>query len=79
MEKRKRGRPRKHEKPEPAFCMIYECLDRRGQVHVFPQSSELTAEEAMKRLGVLKRPFQVTRWPKDKPEEGRIVQFFESA
>lgn len=57
--------------------MIYECEDRRGKFHRFNLSDELTAEQAMERLGVLKRPFRVRRYPNHRPDQARTVQEFE--
>lgn len=48
--------------------MQYECTDRRGQVTTHTQSDELTAKEAVQRLGVLERPFKVVRWPTGRPD-----------
>lgn len=58
--------------------MIYECVDRRGDRHQHTLSDELSAEEAMKRLGVWQRPFRVSRWPIGRPDQARTVQDFES-
>lgn len=74
----KRGRPRtRPEKEPPGPAMVYECIDRRGHVKAHIENGELSAEQAMTRLGVLKRPFQVTCWPLGQPMLRRIVQYFE--
>ena len=57
--------------------MIYECTDRRGVIHTHTMSSELTAREAMERLGVYERPFQVRRYPAGRPDLAHTVQQFE--
>ena len=57
--------------------MIYECVDRRGVVHQHRQSDELSAKQAMQRLGVYERPFKVTRWPEGRPDLAHCVQQFE--
>lgn len=57
--------------------MIYECIDRRGQRHEHRMSGELSAKEAMQRLGVYERPFKVTRWPTGRPDLAHCVQQFE--
>lgn len=76
----KRGRPRTRPEPipPPAPGMIYECTDRAGDVHNHKQSGELTAEEAMKRLGVWQRPFRVIRYPVNNERHRRVVQDFET-
>lgn len=58
--------------------MIYECTDRRGSRVEHTQSDDLTAQEAMERLGVWQRPFRVMRWPNGRPDQARLVQDFES-
>lgn len=58
--------------------MIYECTDRRGVIHVHgPLSAKLSSKEAMQRLGVLDRPFQVRRYPQGRPDLAHTVQQFE--
>lgn len=57
--------------------MIYECTDRRGVAVQHKQSDALSAKEAMQRLGVYERPFQVRRWPEGRPDQARTVQDFE--
>ena len=54
--------------------MVYECTDRRGKATQHRLSSELTAKEAMERLGVLERPFTVVRWPEGRPDQAVTVQ-----
>lgn len=54
--------------------MIYECVDRHNIAHLHKQSAELSAEEAMRRLGVYQRPFKVTRWPEGRPDLAHCVQ-----
>ncbi len=58
--------------------MMYECTDRRGAVRLHgPLSSELSSKEAMRRLGVLDRPFKVVTWPQGRPDLAHCVQQFE--
>lgn len=57
--------------------MVYECLDKRGTIHMHRQSEELSSKEAMQRLGVFGRPFKVTRWPEGRPDLAHCVQQFE--
>lgn len=57
--------------------MIYECQDRRGVIHRHRMSGDLSAKEAMKRLGVLDRPFKVTRYEDGRPDLAHCVQQFE--
>lgn len=58
--------------------MIYECTDRRGVVHTHgPLSRQLSAKEAMQRLGVYERPFQVRCYPEGRPDLVHTVQQFE--
>jgi hypothetical protein len=73
----KRGRPRTRPEPIEPETMVYECIDRRGDGRQFEMSSELTADEAMQRIGVYRRPFTVTRWSKAKPDDKRVVQRLE--
>jgi hypothetical protein len=74
----KRGRPRTRPEPDPPQGMVYECTDRRGEVHLHKQSGELSAQEAMERLGVWQRPFRVRRYPVGQVKEARLVQDFEA-
>ena len=58
--------------------MMYECTDRRGRIYVHgPLSAKLSTHEAMRRLGVLDRPFQVRVYPSGRPDLVRTVQAFE--
>ncbi len=57
--------------------MIYECTDRRGAIYRHSMSSDLTAREAMERLGVFNRPWQVRRYPDGRPDLAHTVQQFE--
>jgi hypothetical protein len=58
--------------------MMYECTDRRSVIHVHgPFSGALTSKEAMQRLGVYERPFQVRCYPDGRPDLAHTVQRFE--
>ncbi len=57
--------------------MVYECTDRRGAIHTFMLSDDLSGTEAMERLGVLNRPFKVVRWPNHRPDKAHCIQQFE--
>lgn len=57
--------------------MIYECKDRRGRVVTHTLSDELSSKEAMERLGVYERPFEVRRYPTGRPDLAHTVQQFE--
>lgn len=58
--------------------MMYECTDRRGDVHLHgPLSSKLSSREAMQRLGVYEHPFKVVTWPQGRPDLAHCVQAFE--
>lgn len=55
--------------------MTYEVAHKRGgEIRHFDMAGELSADEAMRRLGVKDGPWIVRRYPKGRPDQSTTVQ-----